>query len=268
MNNTGALAEPPGFPHLPSDRAALDAVTLAQWQMLLRGEATTAAAWMRAAARLGNAEAQAVLGQWLLDGHGLAHDAVQALHWFLCAAQQGHAMAMNMAGRCHEQGWGTVPDAEKAAHWYRSAAETGLPQARYNLANLLAAGQGVAQDHATAFALYRQAAEQGYAKAFAKLGRYHEDGLTVPQDKTLAAQCYQRGAEGGDFRAQFCHAGMLSAAGRHAEALLWLRKVPDTATPRYLRQAGALLLEAADAEVQALGRAMLERAGNALAATA
>jgi len=151
-------------------------------------------------------------------------------------------------------------DAGKAAHWYRQAADKGLPEARYNLANLLSSGQGVARDRAAALALYRQAAEQGYAKAFAKIGRYHEDGEGVERDAALAFEWYRRGAEGGDFRAQFSYAGMLAARGRHADALHWLAKVPDTATPRYLQEAGTLLLQSPDAQFQAIGRSMLSRA--------
>jgi TPR repeat protein len=243
----------------PASADELAAIDLPQWRAVLAADAPEAARWMTAAARLGHAEAQAVLGQWLLDGRGLPRDPAQALHWFLCAAQQGHAMGMNMAGRCHEQGWGTAGDASKAAHWYRQAARLALPEARYNLAHLLASGHGVAQHHAEAFGLYQQAADQGYAKAFAKLGRYHEDGLVVPRDPEQALRCYQRGAEGGDFRAQFCYAGMLAALGREAEALQWLAKVPETATPRYLREAGALLQQSPHPRFRAIGAQMLAR---------
>lgn len=248
------------LPAPPRSAQDLTAVSVSQWQAVLGAEPQIAADWIGAAAQLGHAEAQAVLGQWLLDGHGVARDPAQALHWFLRAAHLGHAMAMNMAGRCHEQGWGTQVDTDKAAHWYRRAAGLALPHAQYNLANLLAAGDGVPRDHAQAFALYRQAADQGYAKAFAKLGRYHEDGLVVPRDEASAFDCYRRGAEGGDFRGQFCFAGMLAAQGRKAEALAWLAKVPDTATPRYLREAGELLLQSPDREFRAIGERMLARA--------
>ncbi len=249
----------------PTSLAALQAMPPADWQAVLSGPAEEAARWVGAAAQLGHAEAQAVLGQWLLDGHGLPRDQAEALYWFLRAAQQGHAMGMNMAGRCHEQGWGTSVDCGKAAHWYqqaiRATADTpALPQPRYNLANLLATGQGVAQNHAKALALYQQAADLGYAKAFAKLGRYHEDGLLVPQDPHIALRCYQRGAEGGDFRGQFCYAGMLAAQGRHSEALHWLARVPATATPRFLREAGTLLLQSPNTHIQAMGRHMLAKA--------
>ena len=245
------LPPPPPRPHEGG------VITPSDWQAVRAAEPLAAVAWVEAAAKLGHAEAQAVLGQWLLDGHGRERDAAEALHWFHCAAQLGHAMAMNMAGRCHEQGWGAPEDAAKASAWYRRAAQLGLPEAQYNFANLLAAGYGVARDHAAAFMLYRRAADQGYAKAFAKLGRYHEDGLGVPKDDAAAFDCYRRGAEGGDFRGQFCYAGMLAARGREAEALHWLAKVPETATPRYLRQAGELLLQSPHPAFRAVGERML-----------
>ena len=247
------------LPTLPTSRSELDAVDAAHWQAVLAGDPAHAARWLTAAARLGHAEAQAVIGQWTLDGRGVERNAEEALHWFLLAAHNAHAMGMNMAGRCHEQGWGTAVDAGKAAHWYRLAVDKGLPEARYNLANLLSSGDGVVRNRAQALALYRQAAEQGYAKAYAKIGRYHEDGEGVEKDATLAYDWYRRGAEGGDFRARFSYAGMLAAQGRRAEALHWLAKVPETATPRYLREAGTLLLESPDAEFRAIGESMLAR---------
>jgi len=249
------------LPPAPLSAEDLSTITVPQWQAVLAAEPRAAAAWVEVAANLGHAEAQVVMGQWRLDGHGLERDPQQALHWFLRAAQLGHPMAANMAGRCHEQGWGTPPDFEKAAHWYRQALKLGdLPQARYNLANLMAAGQGVPRDHAQAFALYRQAADQGYAKAYAKLGRYHEDGLVVPRDAAAAFDCYRRGAEGGDFRGQFSYAGMLAAQGRTDEAIGWLERAMQTATPRFLLQAGELLLQAPDERVRAIGERMRARA--------
>lgn len=248
------------LPPLAASSDELDALTRDDWERVLSSPPETAFLWVSAAAALGHAEAQTVLGQWLLDGRGAPRDAHAALHAFLLAAQQGHPMGMNMAGRCHEQGWGTSEDFGKAAHWYRNAVQTGLPEARYNLANLLASGQGVARNHAEAFALYQQAADQGYAKAFAKLGRYHEDGHIVPQDATFAMRCYQRGAEGGDFRGQFCYAGMLASCGRRDEAMGWLAKVMHTATRAYLGEAGQLLAASAQSDLQAVGQRMLAKA--------
>ena len=149
----------------------------------------------------------------------MARDPVEALHWFLGAAHLRQPMAMDMAGRFHEQGWGTDVDLGKAAHWYRLAAQRELTEAHYNLANLLATGRGVARDDAQAHALYEKAAQRGYVKAYAKLGRHFEDGVVVAREPDIAFDWYRRGAEGGDFRGQFCYAGMLATRGQREAAL-------------------------------------------------
>ena len=249
------------LPAPPTSAQDLVDVTVAQWQAVLAAEPSVAATWLLAAARLGHAEAQAVLGQWLLDGRGVARDPEAALHWFLGAAHNGHPMGMNMAGRCHEQGWGTAEDAGKAVHWYRLAVQRDLTEARYNLANMLATGRGVVRDDAQAYGLYQAAAGRGYVKAYAKIGRYFEDGVVVARDPEAAFDWYRRGAEGGDFRGQFCYAGMLAMRGQREAALRWLGKVPETATVGYLRQAGELLNGSSDPDFSAVGATMLARAG-------
>lgn len=244
----------------PASLQELATLTQAQWDAVVAGEAAGALAWMRAAARLGHANAQVVLGQWLLDGHGTPPGPQEALEWFLAAAHQRHAMGMNMAGRCYENGWGTPVDLDKAVGWFRLAAERGLDAGMYNYANQLASGKAVPQDHRQALGWYSQAASLGHAKSMTKAGRYFEDGIVVAKDTVRAQDCYRQGAEGGDFRGQFCYAGMLAAQGRVPDALAWLRKVPETATTGYLSEAGAVLLESPHPEVRAVGQDMLERA--------
>jgi TPR repeat protein len=129
------------------------------------------------AAQANMVDAQALLGQILLDGTGIEQDAALALVWFQIAARNGHAMATNMAGRCHEHGWGCEPDAAKAAEYYRLAAEADLDWGFYNYGNLLATGRGVNKDQARALACYRKAAQMGHAKSMNLLGRYLEEGL-------------------------------------------------------------------------------------------
>ena len=218
---------------------------------------------LQAAAQDGDAEAQAVLGQWLLDGRDGSADPAQAFQWFLKSAAQQHAMGMNMAGRCHENGWGTPVDFFAAANWYRQAVRTGLDAAMYNYANLLQTGSGVAQDHAGALALYRDAADRGHIKSMTNLGRFDEDGLILEKDDDAAFFCYREAALGGDFRGQFSYAGMLAARGQPEEALQWLAKVPLTATPRYMAEAGALLLQSPQDEFRRVGQDMLSKAAGA-----
>lgn len=138
-----------------------------------------AARLVLAAAANGEIEAQALLGQILLEGYGIQADPTLALTWFDIAAERGHAMACNMAGRCHEHGWGCTADTKRAADYYRRAADLGLDWGMYNLANLLATGRGVVKDHTTAYRLYRQAAELGHAKSMNLTGRCLEDGCGV-----------------------------------------------------------------------------------------
>ncbi|WP_456023234.1 tetratricopeptide repeat protein [Pseudomonas protegens] len=204
------------------------------------------------AAGEGEVEAQALLGQILLDGQGIAQDQMLALRWFGIAASRGHLMARNMLGRCREHGWGCSADAAIAAQHYRIAAEAGLDWAMYNLANLLATGRGLAVDHLQALALYRCAAELGHAKSMNLLGRYLEEGLVCPADPLAAREWYRRSAEGGDFRGQFSFAAVLADEGRIDEAVDWLEKALAGGNLNFLRVASQALLSAKDHRIQGM----------------
>lgn len=211
------------------------------------------------AAREGELEAQALLGQILLDGQGIAQDQPLAVRWFGIAAQQGHLMARNMLGRCHEHGWGCLADATVAARHYRVAAEAGLDWAMYNLANLLATGRGVAEDQLQALNLYRRAAESGHAKSMNLLGRYLEEGLACTADPSAARDWYRRSAEAGDFRGQFSHATLLAQGGHIDEAVAWLEKALEGGNSNFLRVSSQVLLDAPHQTIRAMADAYQQR---------
>lgn len=246
--------------HLLPTHDILKSMTPQDWQTVTQADPLVAARWIEAAAALGSADAQAIGGQWLLDGHGQPRNADAARASFLKAAQQAHPMGMNMAGRCFENGWGGEVDCFAAANWYRQAAHAGLDAAMYNYANLLAAGLGVAQDDAAALEWYRHAAARGHAKSMTKIGYFYEDGRVVGRDLDAAFVWFEGGATGGDFRGQFNYATMLALRGDLPAALHWLAKVPATATQAYLRQAGERLLESAYPEIRSVGETMLKKA--------
>ena len=210
------------------------------------------AAFVRVAAEGGVAEAQAVYGQMLLDGAGLAADPREAVLWFDKAARQGHAMAINMMGRCYDLGWGVPVDKARAASWFKAAADRGLDWGLYNYATALALGEGVAEDKPAALALFRRAAAMGNAKAINFVGSFHEDGWVVDRDLDEAARCYAVAAEGGDFRGQFNHARMLAEAGRIDEAIEWFGKVPESATDAFIVKARAWLEASPIAELRTM----------------
>ncbi len=204
------------------------------------------------AAREGELEAQALLGQILLDGQGIAQDQALAMRWFGIAAQQGHLMARNMLGRCHEHGWGCSADAAVAARHYRVAAEAGLDWAMYNLANLLATGRGVLEDQPQALGLYRRAAERGHAKSMNLVGRYLEEGRFCPADPAGAVEWYRRSAQGGDFRGQFSYAAVLAGQRQIEAALGWLREALVGGNLKFLAVASQALESAQDVRIRAM----------------
>lgn len=229
---------------------------------MLEENPARAAQAILAAASEGFVEAQALLGQILLDGSGIQRDPALAMTWFGIAAQQGHLMARNMLGRCHEHGWGCTPDSVQAAQHYRLAAEQGFDWGLYNLANLLATGRGVAQDQRRAMACYANAAHQGHAKSMNLLGRYLEEGLVGPPDIAAAHEWYRRSAEAGDFRGQFSHASVLAEQGHAEQALTWLKTALAGGNLNFLRVSRQSLLKAAHPVLQALAEDYHQRAAD------
>ena len=224
---------------------AIDTLTPDTIAARLSGSPEERAAFVREAADAGVAEAQAVYGQMLLDGLGVAADRQAALGWFVKAAAQHHVMGLNMVGRCYDLGWGTAVDKARAAECYRIAAERGLDWAMYNYATLLALGDGVAEDKPAALALLERVAAMksglASAKAINFVGSFAEDGWACERDLGRAAGCYAMAAEGGDFRGCFNHARMLGAAGEVEVALDWLRQAGARGNAAFLAKAEAWL---------------------------
>lgn len=224
---------------------AIDTLTPDAIAARLSGSPEERAAFVREAADAGVAEAQAVYGQMLLDGVGVAGDRQAALAWFVKAAAQHHVMALNMVGRCYDLGWGTAIDKVRAAECYRIAAKRGLDWAMYNYATLLALGEGVAEDKPAALALLERVAGMDSGLASAKainfVGSFAEDGWACERDLVRAAECYAQAAEGGDFRGCFNHARMLGAAGEVEAALGWLKQAGARGNAAFLGKAEAWL---------------------------
>ncbi|WP_285351816.1 tetratricopeptide repeat protein [Pseudomonas sp. ME-P-057] len=223
-----------------------------QLRAMLEDSPASAARAILIAAQAQIVDAQALLGQILLDGTGIERDPALALVWFQIAARNGHAMAHNMAGRCYEHGWGCEADAAKAAEHYRLAAEAGLDWGFYNYGNLLATGRGVNKDQARALACYRKAADLGHAKSMNLVGRHMEEGLCCEQDLPAAHEWYRRSAQGGDFRGQFSYASVLADHGDVEEAIVWFNSALELGNLNFLQGSGEALRLSSHAEIRAL----------------
>ncbi len=230
-----------------------------QLKAMLVAEPRKAAQALVIAAGQGVVDAQALLGQILLDGRGIERDAALALKWFVIAASRGHAMAHNMLGRCHEHGWGCEASAERAAGHYLHAARAGLDWGLYNLANLLGTGRGVALDHPRAFACYLQAATMGHAKSMNLVGRYLEQGLVAGADLPRPQVWYMRSAQAGDFRGQFSHAAMLAEEGDVDTALIWLQRALEGGNANFLRSSMKVLEQVRHPAIRAMASLYAQR---------
>jgi TPR repeat protein len=207
--------------------AALSMMAREELSATLQGK--SAAAWVKAAAKCGFAEAQLRLGRMLLEGDGVARDLEAAFACFQSAAEGGDADGHNMLGRCYENGWGTAKDYAQAVHHYRIASDTGLDWAHYNLGHMLLSGGGVARDRDAAFACYAKAAAKGHVRAMNLLGRCYEEGWGVARDSDAARDWYRRSAFGGYFRGAYNYADMIAAEGYIHSALPWFKCALDAA---------------------------------------
>lgn len=221
---------------LMSARLALDILSAGEVRDRLAGPPAERAGFIMEAARAGHPEAQAILGQMLLDGTDVPRDQAAGFSWFNRAATHGHLMALNMVGRCYDLGWGVAIDKSRAAECYRIAAERGLDWAMYNFATLLTLGEGVDKDRPAALAWFEKAATLGNAKAVNFCGSFAEDGWACPQDRDKAAALYEQAARGGDFRGCFNHARMLIDSGDTARARQWISKSLRLGTDRFQGQ--------------------------------
>ncbi|SDR36642.1 hypothetical protein SAMN05443245_5130 [Paraburkholderia fungorum] len=235
---------------------ALANVSHDEFAAILAGPPAQAAAWVAAAAHNGIVEAQAVYGQYLLDGHGVERNTDEAFTWFRHAARRDHPMAMNMLGRCYEHGWGTARCAPVAVYWYRLAAQAGLDWGMYNYASALALGNGITCDRAQALQWFQRATGLGHTKSLNFIGSFYEDGWEVDADIDIALDFYHRAAQGGDFRGQFNYARLMAERGDIDTALHWLRRVPLTATPAFIAKMQGWLAASPVSALRALGNEM------------
>ena len=105
--------------------------------LLLCGAAAHADGWdvwkEKAAAFLGDAEAQYSLGLRYADGEGVPEDDAEAIKWIRKAAMQEHANAQTKLGRMYATGEGVPEDDAEAVEWYRKAAMQGHADAQNKL---------------------------------------------------------------------------------------------------------------------------------------
>jgi TPR repeat protein len=163
---------------------------------------------------------------------GSRPDVPTAITRYKRAAELGNATAQAILGDVYSKGELVNVDYEQALRWYKMAADQGQRDGEFGLAVRYFLGQGVPTDQSEAFRWFRAAADQGHADAQYDLGVMYETGQGTARDPQLAAHFYQLAAEQGVVNAQY-RFGVLLAKGEAIEknrvaAYQWLMLAQDS----------------------------------------
>ncbi len=164
-------------------------------------------------------------GYYARPPEGTTADISRAAQYFEKAGQLGNARAQAILGNIFAMGLEGKPDYDQAVKWYRMAADQGQADGEFGLGVRYAFGESVPQDLQEARRLFIAAADQGQLSAQYDLGTIFEEGNGVPADRSLAAHYFQLAAEQGMPKAQF-RLGRLLAAEKNSSdqiaAYKWL----------------------------------------------
>jgi TPR repeat protein len=164
-------------------------------------------------------------GYYARPPEGVPADIGRATQYFEKAGELGNARAEAILGNIFAMGLQGKPDYEQAVKWYRMAADQGQADGEFGLGLRYALGQGVPLDLQEARRLFTAAADQGQINAQYDLGTIYEEGNGVPVDRLQAAHDFQLAADQGMPRAQF-RLGRLLAADKNSSdqiaAYKWL----------------------------------------------
>jgi serine/threonine protein kinase len=133
------------------------------------GKPEDAAALLREAADLGDANAMEELGESYRTGEGLSKDGLEATRWFLRAATAGNSSAMVSLGALYLLGDGVPQSDDEAVRWFQRAADLKNSAGLYDLARLYENGAGVSRNLDKAKQLYQESATLGNAEAQRRL---------------------------------------------------------------------------------------------------
>jgi hypothetical protein len=166
-----------------ADRGMLPAMLeLAKWDLQPQhgNNVDGAIIWFKKAADLGDASAQAALGDIFSDQKLGRVDYAQAVTWYRMAADQGDRAGELGLGTQYLLGQGLPQDLGEARRWLTPAANQDHPYAEFLLAKMFEAGEGGPADGAAAARYYERAANYGIAEA------QYRFGLLLASDRSNA----------------------------------------------------------------------------------
>ena len=147
--------------------------------------ATRAAAYYDAAAKLGNPVTQYEAAIYRALGPTNINDPAKAIHWFTLAANQGHAESCYQLGRTYHQGRYLPKNEARANYYLKKAAATGHAGAQYELGRVLFLQKPT--NNTVAIAWFAKAAANGNPQAKAVLAALARPSATKTPPAGLPA---------------------------------------------------------------------------------
>ena len=135
----------------------------------------------------------------LLEGKEVSKDVNMAFECFFKAAKMGNARAQAYLGECYIWGRGTQKNENEAIIWIKKSAFQGDAMGERLLAWSYDMGMGVIQDEKQAFDLYKQAASDGDEDALDRLAFYYTIGKGTTINPNKAFECYKKLADKGNY---------------------------------------------------------------------
>jgi TPR repeat protein len=186
-------------------------------QILMNGgkgvtkDVKTGMQWVRRSAEANNADAQIFLAQALLQGlHEQAKDAAGAARWFERAAQAGDQRAMLPLAQMKLQGVGMPADPQGAVPWLEILAAANNAAAHEILGTMALQGNGMEKDYAKAARHLEIAVRQGDQSSAFVLGQLHLKGLGVAKNTEEGMRLISQSANAGNYQAMVTLASVLA----------------------------------------------------------
>ncbi len=169
-------------------------------RMYLRGigvekNSAEAVKWITRATEQDNLEALRVMALIYSLGDQVPKDDVEALKWYKIAAEKKQGWGADNAGWAYQKGIGTAQDCTQAEKYYTQAYELGIKKAASNIVSIYHDNLCNFSNSDTLFKWLVILAEDGDPRAYGVLGTMYAEGNGTSKDEAMAMKWFKKAVE-------------------------------------------------------------------------